>query len=88
MGATVFEIAGGGSARPPMVKGVGTKRLGKGRVKERPDGMLLERNRKLRAWKSKLVCLAQGLVEDLPSWSVSNITVYHKCQLKVTCQVI
>ena len=34
MGATVFEIAGG-SARPPppLVKGVGTKMLGKGRVK-------------------------------------------------------
>ena len=38
MGATVFEIAGGGggSARPPLVKGVGTKRLGKGRVKGLP----------------------------------------------------
>ena len=33
MGATVFEIAGG-SARPdpPLVKGVGTKSLGKGKV--------------------------------------------------------
>ena len=31
MGAPVFEVAGG-SARPPLVKGVGTKRLGKGRV--------------------------------------------------------
>ena len=31
MGATVFEIAGG-RADPPLVKGVGTKRLGKGRV--------------------------------------------------------
>ena len=27
-----FEIAGG-RAEPPLVKGVGTKRLGKGRVK-------------------------------------------------------
>ena len=34
MEATVFEIAGG-SARPPLVKGVGTKRLGKGMVKAR-----------------------------------------------------
>ena len=34
MGATVFQIAGGGGVgRPPLVKGVGTKRLGKGRVK-------------------------------------------------------
>ena len=32
MGATVFEMEGGGSAQPPLVKGVGTKRLGKGRV--------------------------------------------------------
>ena len=38
MEATVFEIAGG-SARPPLVKGEGTKRLGKGRVKNlsQPD---------------------------------------------------
>ena len=33
MGATVFEIAGG-SADPPLVKGVGKERLGKGRVNE------------------------------------------------------
>ena len=33
MGATVFEIAGGSARPPPLVKGVGTKRLGKGRVK-------------------------------------------------------
>ena len=32
MGATVLEIAGG-PADPPLVKGVGTKRLSKGRVK-------------------------------------------------------
>ena len=35
MGGTVFEIAGGGgigSTPPPLVKGVGTKRLGKERV--------------------------------------------------------
>ena len=34
MGATVFEIAGGGGGvgSTPLVKGVGTKRLGKGRV--------------------------------------------------------
>ena len=32
MGAMVSEIAGG-PADPPLVKGVGTKRLGKGRVK-------------------------------------------------------
>ena len=36
MGGTVFEIAGGGrfDLPPPLVKGVGTKRLGKGRVKD------------------------------------------------------
>ena len=37
MGATVFEIAGGGGGgrlEPPLVKGVGTKRLGKGRIKD------------------------------------------------------
>ena len=37
MGATVSEIAGGPADPPPpppsLVKGVGTKRLGKGRVK-------------------------------------------------------
>ena len=33
MGATVFEIAEGRLDPPPLVKGVGTKRLGKGRVK-------------------------------------------------------
>ena len=33
MGATVFEIAVGGRLDAPLVKGVGTKRLGKGRVK-------------------------------------------------------
>ena len=35
MGATVFEIAWGGGARlhRPLVKGVGTKGLGKGGVK-------------------------------------------------------
>ena len=35
MGATVFEIAGGGGGGvgSTLVKGVGTKRLGKGRVK-------------------------------------------------------
>ena len=38
MGATVSEIAEGGRSTPsppppPLVKGVGTKRLGKGRVK-------------------------------------------------------
>ena len=33
MGATVFEIAGGGPTDPPpLVQGVGTKRFGKGRV--------------------------------------------------------
>ena len=34
MGAIVFEIAGGCPVNPPLVKGVGigTKRLGKGRV--------------------------------------------------------
>ena len=33
MGAKVFEIAGGsGRPPPPLVKGVSTKRLGKGRV--------------------------------------------------------
>ena len=32
MEATVFETAGG-SGRPPLVKDVGTKRLGEGRVK-------------------------------------------------------
>ena len=37
MRATVFEIDGRGPADPPppLVKGVGTKRLGKGRVKAR-----------------------------------------------------
>ena len=33
MGATVFEIAVGDGSDPPLVKGVSTKRLGKGRVK-------------------------------------------------------
>ena len=33
MGATDFEVAGGPADPPPLVKGVGTKRLGKGRVK-------------------------------------------------------
>ena len=33
MGATVSEIAGGPADPHPLVKGVGTKRLGKGRVK-------------------------------------------------------
>ena len=33
MGVTLFEIAGGPAEPPPLVKGVGTKRLGKGRVK-------------------------------------------------------
>ena len=32
-GATVFEIAGGRPTPAPLVKGVGTKKLGKGRVK-------------------------------------------------------
>ena len=32
MGPTVFEIAGGPAGPPPLVNGVGTKRLGKGRV--------------------------------------------------------
>ena len=31
-GGTVFEIAGGSARSPPLVKGVGTKTLGKGRV--------------------------------------------------------
>ena len=40
MGATGFKIAGGGAARPPFVKGMGTKRLGKGTVKnERMRGV-------------------------------------------------
>ena len=35
MGTTVFEIAGGlADSPPPFVKGVGTKRFGKGRVKD------------------------------------------------------
>ena len=33
MGATVFEVAGVSDRLPPLVLGVGTKRLGKGRVK-------------------------------------------------------
>ena len=33
MGATVFEIVGVRPTPPPLVKGVGTKRLSKGRVK-------------------------------------------------------
>ena len=32
MGAMVFEIVGGSSGPPSFVKGVGTKRLGKGKV--------------------------------------------------------
>ena len=33
MGAMVFEIKMGGRHDSPLVKGVGTKRLGKGRIK-------------------------------------------------------
>ena len=33
MRGTVFELVGGPADPPPLVNGVGTKRLGKGRVK-------------------------------------------------------
>ena len=40
--ATIFEIAGGpADPPPPPVKGVGTKRLGKGRVKKNAAFLLL-----------------------------------------------
>ena len=42
MRATVFEIVGGFWPTPLLVKGVGSKRLGKGRVKK--NGACLQRN--------------------------------------------
>ena len=58
MGATVFEIAGGVRLDSHLVKGVGTKRLGKGRVKIR---------------FKILVLVARGTIL-LPSGSIFSLT--------------